>query len=221
MTNTTPDNRRLLFVLATMGLSLGGFALTAWLKGGWECATALNLGVDLLLLGYAVSARDGLVGKLFLLGTAASVVELLVADPWFINRGILFYVPGGPFLNESPLYMPFGWIYVLVQLGTISEWLTRRWGLTASTLATGVLGGLTIPIYEQLAKAGRLWYYEGCPAVLDTPYFVIGSELLIGLSLPFLVARAARGGIFRLVMLGVLSGLWMWVAGLLAFKLLC
>lgn len=221
MTNDTVDNRRLRFVLATMGISLAGFLLNAWIMGGWKVATGINLAVDLLLIGYTVHTGDRLLRRLLALAAVASVIELLVADPWFINRGILFYVPGGPFLFESPLYMPLGWIFVLVQLGTIAEWLNRRWGLASATLLSGILGGINIPIYEQLAKSGRLWYYEGCPAVLSTPYFVIGSELLVGLSLPWLVARMAKGGFAMAMFLGVPTGLWIWIAGLIGFKLLC
>src|SRR4030095_1213166 len=189
MALTEDDSRRLKFVLATMGLTLAGSIVSAVFKLGWVSALVLNVGTDALILWYIVHYRDGVLGRLFLFGAAAGIVELLTADPWAVHHGGLVYSPHGPFVVDSPLYMPLGWIYVTLQIGYLAIWIAQRWGLTAAILGSGVIGAINIPTYESLAKFADWWIYQGTPMIFHTPYYVILGEALIGLALPLLVVR--------------------------------
>lgn len=177
-----------------MVLSLAGSIVSAVIDGGWISATVLNVAIDLLILWYIVRYRDGFLGRLLLMGIAGGLVELLVADPWALRSGTLVYEGDGPFIVDSPLYMPLGWAYVLLQIGYLSWWVLQQRGLLAAIGVAALLGGTNIPIYEMLARAAHWWYYQYVPMILGAPYYVLLGEALIGLALPF---TRSSGGAFR------------------------
>jgi hypothetical protein len=213
------DRQRFTFVAATMGLSLAGSAVSAAIAGGWISATVLNVAIDALILWYIVTRKDGVLGRLALMGIAGGLIELCFADPWAVGSGTLVYERGGPFIIDSPLYMPLGWTYVLLQIGYISWWVWQQKGLAASIAVAAVLGGTNIPVYEMLARAARWWYYQDVPMVLGAPYYVILGEALIGLALPFIVRPIERMHPIWSLGLGVVLGLWTWASAVIAFRL--
>lgn len=207
--------------IATMVASLGGYGVIAWFAGGWKPATILNLSIVAVLLAWALFTKDELLKKLLVFGGVAGVVELYTGDPWFIRREVLVYNEGGPFLVDSPFYMPFAWAYVVVQLAVIALWLIDRYGMPKAAAIVAVLGAGSIPLYESLAKNAQLWIYQGCGEIFSAPYFVILAEMLIALSFPFLGDRVRKSGYAMAAVLGAAAGLWMWVAGMIGYKLVC
>jgi hypothetical protein len=213
------DQRRFSLVMLTMGLTLAGSAVSAVIRGGWVSATVLNVAVDLLILGYIIRNRDGLLGRLLLMGFVAGLVELLTADPWAVRSGTLVYEAAGPFINYSPLYMPLGWAYVLMQIGYIAWWVLQSRGLGPAIVATTILGGTMIPVYEALAKSANWWIYQNVPMIFGAPYYVILGEALIGMALPFIVRPVAARGLAWSVVLGIALGCWTWVSAIVAYRL--
>lgn len=219
MTLTDDDSRRLKFVLATMGLTLAGSIVSAVFRLGCPGAMVLNIGTDALILWHIVRYKDGLLGRLFLFGAVAGIFELLTADPWAVAHGGLIYSPC-PRIVDSPVYMPLGWIYVILQIGYLAIWFARRWGLAKSTLLCGVIGGINIPTYESLAYYANWWVYDEAVRIhFHTPDYVILGEVLIGLALPLLVVRLPRLKTWWAVPLGIAAGVWTWVAAIIAFQL--
>jgi hypothetical protein len=212
------DSQRFKFVVGTMVLSLLGSIASAAIGGGWISATVLNVAIDLLIIGYIVSRRDGVLGRLFLMGIAGGMVELLFADPWAVRSGTLVYERGGPFIIDSPLYMPLGWTYVLLQIGYISWWVYKQKGALASIVAAAVMGGTNIPVYEMLAKDAHWWFYQNVPMFLNAPYYVILGEALIGLALPFIVRPMENRPPAWGLIFGIMLGVWTWVSAVVAFR---
>lgn len=216
---TLYDGKRFKFVVFTMVLSLAGSIVSAAIDGGWVSATILNIVVDLVLLGYIIRERDGLLLKLLLMGIAGGFVELMFADPWAVQGGTLVYEGDGPFIKDSPLYMPLGWAYVLLQIGYLAWWVLQQRGFMASVAVAAVLGGTNIPIYEMLARDAHWWYYQNVPMIMGAPYYVILGEAIIGLALPFIVRPLAAKPWPWSLPLGIVLGLWTWASAVIAFKI--
>jgi hypothetical protein len=116
--------------------------------------------------------------------------------------------------------MPFSYVVVMVQLGYLAYWCTKRWGLGWATLAIAVLGGVNVPVYEFLARRAEFWTYHDCRMLFNTvPYITILSETLLSLVLPFLVSLVRRVSWPVVALLGVLEGAWMLVVFYFGFKL--
>jgi hypothetical protein len=219
MTTVMVGTARFRFVLATMAFTTGTAILGALFLQGWQLATAVNVLVDGAYLTYIVTRRDGIIGRLFLMGVCAATVELLLSDPAFVRRHVLVYDPGGPFVVDSPLYMPLSWIFLIVQIGALSRWAFEKWGLGAAMVVMAVLGGVNGPMYEYLAQYSHLWRYQECWMIRGVPVFVIVAEVLIGLSVPLAVLKLPRLTLPASAGIGLLLGLWTWVTGLLTFAL--
>jgi hypothetical protein len=210
---------RFLLVLLTMAATTGAAILGALFAPGWLVPTLVNLAVNGAFLVFIVVRKDGILGRLFLMGSVAAVVELLISDPAFVTRHVLVYEPGGPFVVDSPLYMPLSWIFLIVQIGAISRWAVERWGLARAMVLMAVLGGVNGPMYEFLAQYSKLWYYQNCWMVRGVPIFVIASELMIGAAVPLAVRRLPRLTLQTSAVVGLLLGVWTWVTGLVTFAL--
>jgi hypothetical protein len=216
---TLYDAKRLTFVVLTMVISLAGSIVSALIDGGWLSATILNVVVDLLIIWYIVTNRDVFLGKLLVMGIVGGIIELLFSDPWAVNGGTLVYERGGIFIIDSPLYMPLGWAYVLLQIGYLSWWVLQQRGVVASVLVATILGGTNIPTYEALARSAHWWYYQHVPMIVGAPYYVILGEAFIGLALPFIVKPLAVRGFGWSVVLGMALGGWTYVSAIIAYRL--
>jgi uncharacterized protein DUF6989 len=214
---TLYDDKRCRFVLLTMVLSLAGAAVCATIRGGWQSAMVLNVVIDTVLVGYIVRNRDALLLRLLIMALAAGVVEVAISDPYFVGNHTLVYPQEGPFIIDSPLYMPLGWAYVLLQLGYVAWWVMQQKGDTAAILVSTLLGGTNIPMYEALARRADWWHYQDVPMILGAPYYVILGEAFIGLALPFIVKPLANRSVISSVWLGLALGVWTLISGLLAF----
>jgi hypothetical protein len=209
-------DQRTKFVLTTLLFSLGGF-INAQLKLGWQFSSLLTVAACAVFAGYIIRHRDPILGRLAIFGLAAGSIELF-ADCWGERIGGLVYFPGGPTIMCSPLYMPFGWAILMIQIGYIGWWLAGGWGIARATIFTTILGSINIPSYEYWAKQAGLWYYDSPPMLFNTvPYYVIVAEALICMALPFTVTWLEKKQWRWSILAGVSEGFWMWGAGLVAF----
>ena len=219
--NSTEEIRRLRFVLATLTLVATWIVVNSFFKTGWITAAILAFGVLIIDIVYIIRTDDQLLGKFVLFGLAAGAVELL-ADDWLVAQTkTLFYEHGEPLLIDSPVYMPIAWAVILVQIWYLGYYLYQRRGLLFATLATGLIGGLIIPVYEWAAKGAGWWFYEDPGRmVLDaTPYYIILGEFLLALALPAFMIAVQRRQFYWALPLGAAMGLWIWISYFISFQL--
>ncbi|MDP3064806.1 MAG: hypothetical protein Q8O40_16640 [Chloroflexota bacterium] len=177
--------------------------ITAYIIVGIQCA---------LYLGYTLRYRDGLIARLFLFSIAAGLTELL-ADRWLVEQtGSLLYNPSGPFLMQSPFYMPLAWALILIPLGYLAIQLGGYVSLPWATALTAVGAAAYIPLYEHWAIDARWWSYRNATMIGGVPWYIIVGELLSVLPLPLFLARVDRTRAWTIGFLGILEGLWIWGA---------
>lgn len=213
-------DRRTKFVLFTILLVIVWNFTSSFLGLGWITATIITFAIITLNMIYIYRYQDALLGRFLLFGLAAGWTELL-ADRWLVEAtGTLVYVPGGPFVMRSPLYMPFAWAVVLVQIGYIG-WRLAGWlGTPAASILTALLGAVNIPLYEQWARGANWWFYQNAPMLGHTPWFIICGEALITLALPGVLLAAEKAPPGWSIALGILQGLWIWVSYAFFYTLL-
>ncbi|MEW6286451.1 MAG: hypothetical protein AB1509_09485 [Chloroflexota bacterium] len=218
--STESANRRIKFVLFTLALSVAWIFSSSFLGWGWVTAATITLIILSLNLLYIYRYRDLWLGHILLFGLAAGWTELL-ADRWLVEvTGTLTYAPGGPFVLRSPLYMPFAWANVLVQLACLGWWLSNRFNLPLASLLIGLFGAVNIPLYEQWANGANWWFYGNARMIGNTPWYIIGGEFLIVLTLPALMRLAQKAPAAWSPLLGIAQGLWIWAAYALAYALI-
>lgn len=218
--STESSNRRMKFVLFTLALTIAWIFTSSLLGWGWLTAAFITLIILLLNLAYIYRYRDAWLGRILLFGLAAGWAELL-ADRWLVDiTGTLTYAPGGPFVLRSPLYMPFAWANVLAQLACLGWWLSNRFPLPLASLTIGLFGAVNIPLYEQWAKGAGWWSYSNARMIGNTPWYIIGGEFLIALTLPALTRLMQKAPAAWSLALGVIQGLWIWAAYALAYALI-
>lgn len=205
-----------------MVLNVALSALSSLFQLGWESAAVIVTLINGAYVGYIARHRDGLLLRVLVVAFCAGWVELL-ADWYAVDATrTLIYPKGEPFVFRSPLYMPLAWSAVIVQLGYVGWWVAKRMGAVVGSVATGLVGGVNIPIYEELARRAHWWEYRtaGVPALFAAPWYIIVAEALIALPLPLLMAAAVRRHLAWSVAYGIALGLWMWVATALAFAVI-
>lgn len=212
--------RRTKFVLFTLLLVVLWNFSSSFVGWGWITATLITFIVILLDVIYIYRYRDTLIARLLLFGIFAGWIEL-IADRWLVEEtGTLVYIRGGPFVLSSPLYMPFAWAAVLVQLGYIGLWLSQRLRLLVASVFTGLIGAINIPLYEEWAKGANWWFYQKTSMFGNTPWYIIGGEFLIASALPVMLHMAKKAKLSWVVMMGILQGLWIWASYALALALI-
>ena len=214
----TDDNRVFRFAIASIvGMLILNVAGSFFIKGWWGAGINTAL-VSVIYFVYAARSGNAMLQNWLLLAMTAGFVEL-AADWWLVvQTRTLVYAPG-PKVVVSPIYMPFAWMLVLVQVGLVGQWLRRKMPIVLAALATATLAGITIPLYESLAKFAQWWIYQDTPMILNAPYYIILGEFLLGLPLVWLGLRL--GERFRpglAVALGIVEGLIIWAAYYLAFS---
>lgn len=167
---------------------------------------------------YALRFQNPLLMRLMVIGTVAGILEL-VTDHFLVSTiDSLVYPKNEAMIWSSPLYMPFAWSNVLLQLSFIGMLLVKRVGLLKASFLLCLAGGMYIPLYEHLAKgAGWWWYKANTLMVFNAPVYVIVCEALISLSLPALVLYAEKAAIKRSVLLGVVEGVWILISAHIAY----
>ena len=214
------SRRDIRFVVFTIVLMLGLNLPSAFTHEGWLSAATHTGIMCLLFIAYIVRFRDSYLLAWMIFGVAAGVTEL-IADWWLVNRtGSLVYAPGEPMVVASPIYMPFAWALLMVQIGAIAHWLRERMAAGWAAAVTGLIGGVNIPLYESLARAADWWIYQSTPMVFGAPYYIILGEILIVIPLVWLAVGLQRmGPVKGGILLGVVEGLIILVAYMLAWWL--
>ena len=200
------ERDRLRVVIATVVINVVAVSLLTFAPwSDWRTGAALNVVDNCLLIGFALSRRDGLLGRFLLFGLAVGFAEL-PADAWLVDytRTLDYSIGGGPMICQSPLWMPFAWEVVAVQFGYIGLRLWERFG-RMGLLMIGLLGAINIPFYEEMARKIHWWQYSGCRMISFTPWYIIIGEFGIALALT-LLARTLRRGSWRAAILAGLAG---------------
>ena len=212
------DKRRLLVILATLFLTIGGTFVASVYALGWPAATLLTAVSAGMIAVHGLRSGDRFTGLLGIIGLVAGFAEL-ASDYWAIDRfHALFYPANEPMIWRSPLYMPFAWAVIVVQLSVIGRRLGARFSLPAAMGLTGIIGGVNIPLYEHLAKDANLWHYENCRMAFEsTPYFIIIYEVLLSIPLPWIALWVEKRGVTAAALTGLALGAWMWAALLLGW----
>jgi len=212
-----PNSSR--FVVLTLFFVVAWNFASSVVGWGWPTAAVITCAMSLAYIWYIWCRQEFLLGRILLFGMAAGWTELL-ADRWLVETSAtLFYLPGGPFVLRSPLYMPFAWMVVMTQLGYLGWWMGKRWGIPTASLLIALFGAVNIPLYEQWAKSAGWWYYQNTPMLGNTPWYIIGGEFLIALSLPAVISLLEKRDWGVSICAGICQGLWIWVSYVLAFRL--
>lgn len=209
---------RLRVVVASILINVVAVALLTeapW--SDWRSGLALNLVDNALLLGFVAVRRDWFLARLMVFGLAVGFAEL-VADAWLVDfTHTLDYSPGGgPMLWRSPLWMPFAWEIVAVQLSYLGLRLTQRFG-GLGLLLVGLLGAINIPYYEEMARRIHWWSYSGCRMLSYTPWYIIAGEFGIAIVLTLLAKPLRhRSGMLHIV-LGLAGGAGIFICYAIAY----
>ena len=206
------ESSRLKFVLVTLVLAVGADTAAKVFGLGWAAAATITFSLNGAILAFVYLRHDKLMGQLFVFGLVAGFAEL-VSDHYSVSTiGTLVYDKGGSFIWTSPLYMPFAYVVVLVQLGYLAYWMTMKWGLGRATILSAVIGGINVPLYEYLAKGAGYWYYKDCQMIFGTvPYYIVGGEIVFVGVLPVMISLFARSKWPAVVALGLLEGAVMFI----------
>jgi hypothetical protein len=208
-------------MLGALALTIAANIIAATLHAGWVTATL----ADVVVGGYlgALSLRAAwrtVLARLALFGLVAGVLELATDAAGERVVHSLIYPVGGPFIWDSPLYMPFSWMLMLLQIGYLA-WrlsaLVAPWG--AVTL-TALFAGVYLPFSEELAYPAGWWRYAAAPGLGHTPFYVLLFEALVGASLSLLLVSLERWRWRDTIWRGVVAGAWMPAAALASWLLI-
>jgi len=212
------QTQRTRFILISMPISIACLALAAYTHSGSTGGALWSYGFALLYGAWAVYKKDKTF-QLFLLFSLAAGFSELLADAWIVSTNTLFYPGNEPMLYKSPMYMPFSWVVVLIQLGYIGYLIHKTRGLLAAVALVGILGCMIIPFYEFLAIHAGWWHYENAPMWGLVPKYIYIAEGILMLSIPLLFNRAEKSSPLQVIGLGIVQGLIMFIASLIAYSL--
>ncbi len=217
--STDENKRRTWFILGSMALAIGCLALAMLKFHGWQSGAWWGFGFTGLYILYAIIFKDALLGRFILFGLAAGITELL-PDNWLVNHThTLFYPPNEPMLYASPAYMPFSWTVVLLQVGYLGFLINKKYNVWIASLGVGILGCMIIPLYEYMAINAGWWYYESAPMWGMVPIYIFVAEGLLMISIPDLYDRCEKISLKWIPVLGIIQGLVMWLACIIAYYL--
>jgi hypothetical protein len=207
-------------ILASTGVLLLWSVISSVLALGAITASIITYGLYLFYWIYGAKTQNPLVIRLLIFGTLAGILEL-AADHYLVDTiDSLVYPANEPMIWSSPLYMPFAWSNILLQLGFVGILITRKWGIIKASIALGIAGGMYIPAYEHLAKdAGWWWYNSNTSMILNAPVYVIVCEALISLSLPAMLYYSSHHNLRRTAYAGLLEGVWIFLSAVIAFTI--
>ncbi|NMM47685.1 DUF6989 domain-containing protein [Marinigracilibium pacificum] len=214
------DKRTTWFIVGSQIMMMVWSFGSSLAKAGPTSAAIITYLCFISIILYGLFVKNRLILLLLAFGFAAGVLELF-ADHYSISTiNALIYPGNEPMIYTSPLYMPFAWANVFVQLGYYSLLLTRKKGLLFASIAMAILGGMYIPFYENFAKDAEWWWYENVSMFWNAPYYIIICEALISLALPLCTYMIEQKKSYLLAIgLGVLEGLWIWGSAIIAYFL--
>lgn len=214
------DKRTTWTIMISSGALIGWSLVSSITASGPITASIITYGLYLFYWFYAIYFKNPLILRLVIFGTIAGILEL-VTDHYLVSTIDSLVYPGGEtMIWSSPLYMPFAWSNVILQLSFIGVLLTNKKGLLIASIVLCIAGGMYIPLYEHLAKdAGWWWYHANTQMIFNAPLYVIVCEALISLSLPVLIAYSERHSLNRTVYLGIVEGVWILISAYIAFTI--
>ena len=206
--------------MTTLVCTVGIAGLSAYFKLTWRSGFALAFGMYGVLALFAYRQKDVFLKKLLVFGIAAGVVELL-ADCWLVQRtATLVYPANEPMIACSPLYMPFAWAVILVQIGYLC-WLISKEETMPITMGISVLIGFAvIPLFEHWAKSAGWWYYRNCSMIGNTPWYIILAEGMICSLLPLFFRHIHHKHYAFQLVTGLIEGLWIWISYFIGFHII-
>jgi uncharacterized protein with NAD-binding domain and iron-sulfur cluster len=210
-----------IFIISTMLITLGVAIFDAYYDLKYQSAFWLAIIMFAVISLFAYANKDKFLQKLIVFGLVAGFVEL-IADNWLVN-GIssLVYPAEEAHIWASPNYMPFAWAVILVQVGYVSWLFTKKLSDLKVFIIAFLIGAFFIPIFETCAKYAEWWYYNPYKTMLfNTPLYIIIGEGLIAGVLPFLYNNLLKKNFITIVLLGILQGLWIFVAYYLSYIIL-
>lgn len=207
------------FILVTMVLTLGIALLDAKLALGYKSASFLAFGMYGVITIMAFKWRDSFLKKLLIFGLFAGFTEL-IADNWLVN-GInsLFYPIEEEHLWASPVYMPFAWAVILIQVGYLGGLISMKHNLVKSILVSFLIGMCFIPIFETCAKFAGWWHYDSINVFVNTPYYIIFGEGLICAAIPLVFHKMVRTSWVNTAVMGIVMGLWIYASYYFGFHI--
>ena len=207
-------------ILASSGLLIVWSFGSSLLKSGPISASIITYGLYLFYWIYALRFKNPLIQRLLVFGTVAGILEL-ITDHYLVSIIDSLVYPGKELMVwSSPLYMPFAWSNVILQLSFVGVLLTQKKGLLMASIILCIAGGMYIPLYEHLAKdAGWWWYNDNVSMIFNAPVYVIVCEALISLSLPVMIYYSEHNKLRRTVYLGIAEGIWILASAYLAFTI--
>lgn len=209
------------FIFTTVGITFIIAALSARFDWGPISALLLSVGMFSVILSYTFRNHDMFIKKLLVLCLTAGVFEL-VADNWLVN-GIksLIYQPYELMIWASPVYMPFSWAVVLLQVGYIGNLILRKFNLLVASVFSMILGMLFIPTFEYFAKFASWWAYRPSEHMLFyTPDYIVLGEGLICLILPAIFSKVFKMNWITVLIWGAIIGLWIFAAYFLSYTII-
>lgn len=209
---------RTIFIFSAMAVSILGLVFDAYVWHGWISATVWGYGFSLVFIVYALIQKDALLGRFLFFGACAGWVELL-PDHWLVaDTHTLVYPPHEPIIDSSPMYMPFSWLVVFIQIGYIGYLLMQKYSVSVSSIIVAILGSLIVPLYEYLAIDAGWWSYRDTPMLFGkVPYYIIVAEGLLMISIPTLYKIVEKTKIQYIPLWGILQGFIMWACAYVAF----
>ena len=207
------------FVITTLFITVLVAAISAQFHLTWRSGFILAVGMYIILTWFAYARNDIFLKKLLLFGITAGLVELL-ADCWLVKTtGTLVYPLDEPMVFCSPLYMPFAWAVILVQIGYLGWLISNKEKMWISMLCSTIIGFAVIPLFEHWAKGAGWWYYENCKMIFNTPWYIILAEGLICCFLPLFFKHIQQRKYTLQIPLGLIEGLWIWIAYFIAINI--
>lgn len=214
------DKRTTIAILISSGVLIGWSLISSILESGPISASIVTYGLYVFYWFYAIKYQNPLIQRLLIFGTVAGILEL-ITDHYLVSTIDSLVYPGNELMVwSSPMYMPFAWSNVLLQLSFVGVLLTKKKGLVVASIVLCIAGGMYIPLYEHLAKdAGWWWYHQNVKMIFNAPLYVIVCEALISLSLPFLIQYAEQHQLKKTVYLGIVEGGWILLSAYIAFTI--
>ncbi len=215
------EQRRLSLVLRTIAIALIAQCIAALTAAGWVAATLITGLLLGMFAAHTLRHGDALLARILLFGLVVGFGELPADHFGVVVTRTLVYSPGGPHVWVSPLYMPFGWVVMMTQLGVLALAAAPRLGRARTCVALAIAGGLNIPVHELLAKHADLWHYQNTPALFGVvPHYVILAEALLAFVIPLLLLRLSpRTRWSTVVGLGAAQAFFIYLAGRIAHAL--
>ncbi len=214
------DKKTTYVILASSGMLIVWSLVSSILESGPLSASIITYGLYFFYWFYALKFKNPLIQRLLVFGTIAGILEL-VTDHYLVSTIDSLVYPGDELMVwSSPMYMPFAWSNVILQLSFVGVLLTQKKGLLLASIILCIAGGMYIPLYEHLAKdAGWWWYNDNVKMIFNAPVYVIVCEALISLSLPVAIYYSEHNKLQRTVYLGILEGVWILVSAYIAFTI--